>query len=103
MGFPVDWQMDPFTYWHDSAITYSLAALRVVDVRVNLLGTSNMSEQAAVDKYALLHDTYSQRHRYLIYDDSLPEGQDNTKSPDTGDMTVSPHHRFTPNWSMFHR
>jgi phospholipid-binding lipoprotein MlaA len=103
VGFLVDWQMDPLTYWHDSAITYSLAALRVVDVRANLLGASNVFEQAAVDKYTFLRDAYLQRRRYLIYDGNLPEDQDNKTSPDTGDTTVSPYHRFTPNWPVFRR
>ncbi|MCT7299351.1 VacJ family lipoprotein [Ralstonia sp. CHL-2022] len=103
VGFLVDWQMDPLTYWHDSTITYSLAALRVVDVRANLLGASNVFEQAAVDKYTFLRDAYLQRRRYLIYDGNLPEDQDNKKSPDTGDATVSPYQRFTPNWPVFRR
>ena len=103
VGFLVDWQMDPLTYWHDSAVTYSLAALRVVDVRANLLGASNVLEQAAVDKYTFLRDAYLQRRRYLIYDGNLPEDQDNKTSPDTGDATVSPYQRFTPNWPVFRR
>ncbi|MGM3274374.1 MlaA family lipoprotein [Ralstonia sp. 24A2] len=102
-GFLVDWQLDPLTYWHNSTITYSLAALRVVDVRASLLGVSNVLEEGAVDKYTFMRDAYLQRRRYLIYDGNLPEDQDNKKSSDTGDATVSPYQRFTPNWPVFRR
>jgi len=103
VGFLVDWQMDPLTYFNDSAITYSLAALRVIDVRANLLGASNVLEQGAVDKYTFLRDAYLQRRRYLIYDGNLPEDQDGKKGSDAGDATVSPYQRFTPNWPVFRR
>ena len=105
-GFLVDWQLDPLTYWHDSTITYSLAALRVVDVRASLLGVSNVLEEGAVDKYTFMRDAYLQRRRYLIYDGNLPEDKEGGKSPDgkdTGDATVSPYQRFTPNWPVFRR
>ena len=70
---------------------------------VVVLGASNVFEQAAVDKYTFLRDAYLQRRRYLIYDGNLPEDQDSKTSPDTGDATVSPYQRFTPNWPVFRR
>ncbi|CAJ0799400.1 Intermembrane phospholipid transport system lipoprotein MlaA [Ralstonia condita] len=98
-GFLVDWQMDPLTYF-DSTATYSLAVLRVVDVRASLLGASNVLEQGAVDKYTFLRDAYLQRRRYLIYDGNLPEDSDGAKPEDVegGSGTVAPSRRFTPNW-----
>ncbi|MGR5475471.1 MlaA family lipoprotein, partial [Vibrio astriarenae] len=78
-----------------------------VDVRASLLGVSNVLEEGAVDKYTFMRDAYLQRRRYLIYDGNLPEDQDNRtssdKSSDSGDATVSPYHRFTPNWPVFRR
>lgn len=78
-GFLVDWQLDPLTYF-DGTVTYSLAALRVVDVRASLLGASNVLEDAAVDKYTFMRDAYLQRRRYLIYDGNLPEDGEGAKA-----------------------
>jgi phospholipid-binding lipoprotein MlaA len=53
-----------------------------------------------------MRDAYLQRRRYLIYDGNLPEDKEGGKSPDgkdTGDATVSPYQRFTPNWPVFRR
>ncbi|MHA6845280.1 VacJ family lipoprotein [Ralstonia syzygii] len=102
-GFLVDWQMDPLTYIHNGAITYPLAVLRVVDTRASLLGVSNVLEEAAVDKYTFMRDAYLQRRRYLIYDGNLPEDTDGKNPPEGTEQggTMSPYHRFTPNWPVF--
>lgn len=105
-GFLVDWQLDPLTYF-DGTVTYSLAALRVVDVRASLLGASNVLEDAAVDKYTFMRDAYLQRRRYLIYDGNLPEDGEGAKADGDaqggGSGTVSPSRRLTPNWPIFRR
>ncbi|MHA6880717.1 VacJ family lipoprotein [Ralstonia pseudosolanacearum] len=104
-GFLVDWQLDPLTYFNNSAVTYSLAALRVVDARAGLLGVGNVLEEAAVDKYTFMRDAYLQRRRYLIYDGNLPEDTDGKNPPEGAeqDGSMSPYHRFTPNWPVFRR
>ena len=44
----------------------SLMSLRLVDTRANLLGASNVLEQAALDKYAFTRDFYLQRRRSML-------------------------------------
>ena len=44
----------------------SLMSLRLVDTRANLLGASNVLEQAALDKYTFTRDFYLQRRRSLV-------------------------------------
>jgi len=43
--------------------------LRAVDVRHNLLRTSSVLEEAALDKYTFTRDAYLQRRRSEIYED----------------------------------
>jgi phospholipid-binding lipoprotein MlaA len=44
--------------------------LRAVDVRHNLLRTSSVLEEAALDKYSFTRDAYLQRRRSEIYEDN---------------------------------
>lgn len=43
-----------------------------VDTRAHLLDTEQILDEAAVDKYAFIRDSYLQRRRSLIYDGSPP-------------------------------
>lgn len=48
----------------------SLAALRVVDKRAELLGATNILDQAALDKYSFTRDLYLQRRASVIDKDT---------------------------------
>jgi phospholipid-binding lipoprotein MlaA len=50
----------------------TLTAIDFVQTRANLLDTTNLLEQAALDRYAFLRDAYFQRRRNLIYDGNPP-------------------------------
>lgn len=78
-GFAVDWfgyvpgyalrEIDPP---HRVTWRNTLIAVEYVNVRANLLGTTNVLEQAALDRYTFVRDFWLRRRRSLIYDGSPP-------------------------------
>jgi phospholipid-binding lipoprotein MlaA len=50
----------------------SLYASRAISNRANLLDTSDVIEQAALDKYSFVRDAWLQRRRSLVYDGNPP-------------------------------
>ncbi|WP_371703153.1 MULTISPECIES: MlaA family lipoprotein [Cupriavidus] len=75
-GMLVDRQFDPSAYIYPVSLRNSLAGVRIVAGRAQLLGASNLLEQAALDKYSFLRDSYLQRRQYLVYDGNPPEADD---------------------------
>ncbi|MFE1573534.1 MlaA family lipoprotein [Comamonas odontotermitis] len=76
VGFVVDWQGDPVGYVNDIGARNSIYALRVVNTRANLLGTTSLVEAAALDKYSFTRDAYLQlRHRAATPDEVEDETQ----------------------------
>lgn len=61
-GLVVDMQGDPVAQGGEAIATRNSAiALRAVDTRAGLLGTTDLLEQAALDKYSFVRDAYMQR------------------------------------------
>ena len=60
----------------DQATRDALFVVRVVDLRANLLGTSDMLDAVALDKYSFTRDTYLQYRRNAIYDGNPPDADD---------------------------
>ncbi|GLC93632.1 lipoprotein [Cupriavidus sp. TA19] len=75
-GMLVDRQFDPSAYLYPVSLRNSLTGVRIVAGRAQLLGASNLLEQAALDKYSFLRDSYLQRRQYLVYDGNPPEAAD---------------------------
>lgn len=82
-GMLVDRQIDPSAYFYPVSLRNSMIGVRIVAGRAQLLGATTLLEQAALDKYAFLRDSYLQRREYLIYDGN-PPGQDNDESESDG-------------------
>ncbi|QYY31320.1 MULTISPECIES: MlaA family lipoprotein [Cupriavidus] len=82
-GMLVDRQIDPSAYFYPVSLRNSLVGVRIVAGRAQLLGATNLLEQAALDKYAFLRDSYLQRREYLIYDGN-PPSRDNDESESDG-------------------
>jgi len=74
-GLAVDFLVSPFVYVEQDeiALSWSLFALDVIDTRANLLGAESFLEEAALDRYSFLRDTYLQRRDYLIHDGNPPQ------------------------------
>ncbi|WP_034386384.1 MlaA family lipoprotein [Comamonas composti] len=57
-GLPVDWLGNPITAVGDVSVRNSMYALRYVDLRASLLGTTDLLDSVALDKYSLTRDVY---------------------------------------------
>jgi phospholipid-binding lipoprotein MlaA len=62
MGLIVDVKFNPLNYI-EPATRNPLYVLQFVSTRSDLLGASNLLEQAALDKYSFVRDAYSQQRR----------------------------------------
>ena len=75
-GMPVDTSVDYVRNLDHISTRNSAMALRVVDKRSNLLGTSNLLSEAAIDKYSFTRDAYLQYRRNLVFDGNPPDEGD---------------------------
>jgi phospholipid-binding lipoprotein MlaA len=69
----VDFQGDPVNAVSDIPVRNSMYALRLVDIRSNLLRASQLIDDAALDKYSFTRDAFLQRRRNEIHDGNLPD------------------------------
>ena len=65
-GLLVDRQGSLLSQTNDVGVRNSLTGLNLVDIRANLLEAGNLLDQAALDKYAFIRDSYLQRRQSLI-------------------------------------
>jgi phospholipid-binding lipoprotein MlaA len=75
-GMPVDTSVDYVRNLDHIATRNSAMALRVVDKRSSLLGTSNLLTEAAIDKYSFTRDAYLQYRRNQVFDGNPPDEED---------------------------
>ncbi len=78
VGLLVDLKTDPVWWiWRDHIPTRNaLWALSVVNTRANLLDSTKILQEAALDEYEFQRDAYLQRRRSLVYDGNPPEEKD---------------------------
>jgi phospholipid-binding lipoprotein MlaA len=72
-GLIGDTYTNPVTYIDHVSTRNELRALNIVDARANLLGVSNVLDEAALDEYSYVRDAYLQRRMNLVYDGTPPE------------------------------
>ncbi len=72
VGLGFDLYMSPLLGYHNVPVRNSMAGLRVVSERSELLEAGKIVEQAALDEYSFRRDFYLQRRRSLIYDGNPP-------------------------------
>jgi phospholipid-binding lipoprotein MlaA len=73
-GFFVDFKTDIlFQQIPDTAIRNTVTGVRIVDMRAKYLDSSNLLQEAAIDKYTFVRDAYFQRRQNLVYDGNPPE------------------------------
>lgn len=70
--FGIDYQVDPVWNINNVPARNTLFTVRAVDRRANALDTVRAIEEAALDKYRFVRDSYLQRRRSLIYDGDPP-------------------------------
>lgn len=68
--------LDPVNRVTPSVNQYELIGARALDGRAGLLGTDNLIQGAALDKYTFIRSAYTQRRRSLVYDGKPPKDDD---------------------------
>ncbi len=76
VGLVVDWFTDPVTYVDPTNLRYGLIVLRGIDKRADLLSASRVMEEAALDEYEFMRDTYLQKRRNDVYDGNPPMSEE---------------------------
>lgn len=72
-GLVGDWYTDPVTYVDSDTTRWSTRGVAIVDTRAQLLGASDILEQAAgEDAYIFVREAYRQRRRNQVYDGNPP-------------------------------
>ena len=59
-------------YYTSQGVYWSLLSLKFIDTRADLLETTDVLEEAAVDPYAFVRETYLQSRKNKIYDGNPP-------------------------------
>lgn len=71
-GLAADLYANPVGHINDIPARNSTELLQFVDVRANLDDSQKILEQAALDRYTFVRESYLQRRRNLIYDGDPP-------------------------------
>lgn len=71
-GRLIDVEADPVRHIGHVPTRNTVLVVRAVNDRANLLDTVRIMEEAALDKYIFVRDSYLQRRRSLIYDGNPP-------------------------------
>jgi len=62
---------NPFTYISGS-VFFPITALGLINTRANLLKSTSIRDEAAIDTYSFTREAYLQQRKYLIYDGNPP-------------------------------
>lgn len=71
-GIYMDIWFDPVNYIEHVPTRNTIWAVRVVNLRANLLPADKVIEEAALDKYSYIRDAYLQNRRNQVYDGNPP-------------------------------
>ena len=72
----MDWKATPDQYFHDDPSRYGITALRLTDLRADLLKADETVKQAALDPYSFVRDGWLQKREYDVYDGNPPSDFD---------------------------
>jgi phospholipid-binding lipoprotein MlaA len=94
-GLVADIETDPVDRSYPVYERNTAIAVRFTGQRADLLGASDILEQAALDKYSFTRDAWLQRRRSLVYDGSppreeMPETEDNGAAGKTETAPAAP-------------
>ena len=84
IGSMVDFKLDPIRLiWRNHIATRnSVWGLYVINLRANLLDSTKILDEAALDPYEFQRDAYLQRRRNLVYDGNPPPEKDDDDIPE---------------------
>ena len=82
VGSVGNYYINPLSYIHPNGLSWALYGLNIVSTRANLLGATDVLENAALDRYSFVRNAYLQRRRYLLSEGSSSAGlQDDGGAP----------------------
>ena len=94
LALPLDRKGDPVHLVNGWDARYGFYALRVVDIRSNLLRAGSVLDEAALDKYSFTRDAHLQRRRAEIFEGS---GSDKAgQEPTDGESAPNPAEGYVP-------
>ncbi len=76
VGLIVDYRVDPVYQQDNVADRNTAMVLRAIHKRSVLLGAEDVLQEAALDPYTFVRDSYLDRRRNLIYDGKPPQDED---------------------------
>lgn len=82
LAMPVDLETDPWSYKYPVRWRNVGSVIRVVDHRAYILDSSNLLEDAALDRYEFVRDAYLQRRESKIYKDPAKQDAEQPKGSD---------------------
>ena len=84
IGSMVDFKIDPIRLiWRNHIATRNAVwGLYVINLRANLLDSTKILDEAALDPYEFQRDAYLQRRRNLVYDGNPPPEKDDEDIPE---------------------
>ncbi|MDM0031642.1 VacJ family lipoprotein [Variovorax sp. J22P271] len=72
-ALPVDLRGDLVSGVSDISVRNSMYAIRLIDIRANLLRVGQLLDDAALDRYTFTRDAFLQRRRNEVHDGNLPD------------------------------
>jgi phospholipid-binding lipoprotein MlaA len=84
-ALPLDFKAGTYVYPDDSAAFFGVTALRIISVRADLLSSSKLLDEIALDKYLFVRDGFLQRRRSLIWDDRPRDEDTDEQAPPNDD------------------
>lgn len=75
-GLVADWYSSPTRYLVSDDVQIGLGVLKGVDTRADLLGATDVLQQAALDPYTFVRDAYLEKRRSAVDDGQRAEGAD---------------------------
>jgi phospholipid-binding lipoprotein MlaA len=85
LDIPFDTALSPSSFVSPESAAYALTGFRLVSARADLIKTTDLIDQIALDKYTFVRDAHLQRRRNLIYDGSPPDQDDDGLDKDSSD------------------
>jgi phospholipid-binding lipoprotein MlaA len=82
VGLVGDLYTSPLFWSDETALNWSLATVRVIQIRADLLDAESVLEKAAVDRYVFVRDAFLQRRLYLIHDGNPPRTLEDFEDPE---------------------
>jgi phospholipid-binding lipoprotein MlaA len=87
LGLVVDRQASPSVYFNGYLTQYAVTGVELIALRANLLSTTQLLDQVALDRYSFVRQAYLARRMELVFDGAAPMEK---FDDDPGDSEAAP-------------